>query len=125
MNTEKIAKGWALIAEGAMELSLAYEGLDSAAPKVAEPVARASTAGAEGSVSPPLLPSAPAPMNSALGVCPVHHVSWTVKAGGISKNGKPYRAFWKCAIRDDEGYCNEKPTKAWADSHPIPLEAVA
>jgi hypothetical protein len=65
------------------------------------------------------------PQNTALGACPVHRTGWTVKAGGISKNGKPYKAFWKCSGKTEDGYCNEKPTKAWADSHPIPLEVAA
>jgi hypothetical protein len=65
----------------------------------------------------------PAASGQPLGACPVHRVAWVVKDGGISKNGKPYPAFWKCKERDENGYCNEKPAKAWADSHPIPLHA--
>lgn len=127
MNTEKIAKGWALIAEGAMELSLAYEGLDSAA-KAVEPAARAGTAGVEGSVGPPLPPSAPASLQEThietrLSVCPVHGVPWVVKAAGVSKAGKRYSAFWKCAERDANGYCDQRPAAAWADAHPPAVAA--
>jgi hypothetical protein len=70
---------------------------------------------------PPAPASAP---QTALGMCPVHRVPWVVKDGGISKAGKPYPPFWKCKERDQNGYCDEKPTKAWADSHPIPVQAV-
>ena len=65
-------------------------------------------------------PAASAP----LGACPVHRVAWVVKDGGISKAGKPYPPFWKCKERDENGYCNEKPSKAWTDSHPIEVRAV-
>ena len=122
-DAERLARGWGLIAEGAMEISLAYSAIEPAgarAPAVPDSVPTAPAARAAGAA-----PPASAAPSSALGVCPVHHTAWTVKAGGISKNGKPYPAFWKCAIRDDQGYCDQKPTKAWADSHPIPLEAVA
>lgn len=68
----------------------------------------------------------PAANGIPLGACPVHRTAWTVKAGGISKNGKPYPAFYKCSGKNDDGtYCDQRPTKAWADSHPIPVEVVA
>lgn len=120
MNTEKIARGWALIAEGAMELSLAYESLDS-------PVARAGDAGAEGAKAPQpsSVPALKAQVDAGLGICPVHGTRWTVKEAGVSKAGKPFRAFWKCAERDDNGYCNEKPQRIWQDTHPIPEGAAA
>jgi hypothetical protein len=51
--------------------------------------------------------------------CPVHFKPWTVKEGGISKNGKPYSAFWKCNGKNQDGsYCSKKPTPAWVKSHP-------
>lgn len=59
-----------------------------------------------------------------LGRCPVHNVPWTVKPSGVSKAGKPYRAFWKCAERDGDTYCDQKPVKVWQDSHP-PRESAA
>jgi hypothetical protein len=93
---------------------------DSIDEAIEPDAARASVPAAEGSAPQPSAPAAP---NAALGVCPVHRTAWTVKDAGISKNGKPYRAFWKCSERDEDGYCNEKPTKAWADSHPIRLTA--
>jgi hypothetical protein len=64
-------------------------------------------------------PSAPAP-STALGVCPKHRVAWAVKEGGISKNGKPYKAFWKCNEKDasaERGYCQERPEPGWARTH--------
>jgi hypothetical protein len=64
--------------------------------------------------------TAPAPSGDALGLCPVHRTAWTVKAGGVSKAGKPYSAFWKCSGKNsDNTYCDQKPVKVWADSHPI------
>jgi hypothetical protein len=112
MSREAVAEALDKAAEALAEAALALRASDTPA--------RPGVPGA-GAV-PPVAP-APAP-NAALGVCPKHRTAWTVKAGGISKNGKPYPAFWKCSQRDADGYCNEKPTKAWADSHPIPLEEV-
>lgn len=65
------------------------------------------------------LPVAATPQTeTVLGRCPKHDLAWTVKPAGVSKTGKPYSAFWKCAGRDDDGFCNRKPVKAWADAHP-------
>lgn len=56
---------------------------------------------------------------AVLSECPVHFKPWTVKEGGISKNGKPYSAFWKCNGKNQDGsYCSKKPTPAWVKSHP-------
>lgn len=146
MNTEKIAKGWALIAEGAMELSLAYESIDS-------PVARAGATGTEGAKAFPPPSSVPVPsfdelppddfieqvervtggtvepplkpqVDAGLGKCPIHGKPWTIKAAGVGKKGA-YDAFWKCAEKDDDGYCTQKPQKIWRDTHPIPNGAAA
>lgn len=58
--------------------------------------------------------------DAALGVCPAHGTAWTVKAGGVSAAGKSYNAFWKCSGKNpDDTYCKLKPTKVWADTHPI------
>ena len=58
--------------------------------------------------------------DAALGVCPVHGTAWTVKAGGVSAAGKPYSSFYKCSGKmPDDTYCKQKPTKVWADTHPI------
>lgn len=126
MNTEKIARGWALIAEGAMELSLAYESIEPAAARAAvpdsvptAPVDRA--AGAPPSAALTLKPQ----VDAGLGICPIHGKRWTVKPAGVSKAGKPYSAFYKCAERDENGYCNEKPQRIWQDTHPIPEGAAA
>jgi hypothetical protein len=113
MTREDVASALDRAAEALAEAAHALRGSEPDA-------ARASVPAAEGSAPQPSAPAAP---NAALGVCPVHRTAWTVKDAGISKNGKPYRAFWKCSERDEDGYCNEKPTKAWADSHPIRLTA--
>ena len=64
--------------------------------------------------------AAPKPVqDAALGVCPVHGVAWTVKAGGVSKAGKSYSAFYRCAEKTGDAYCDQKPTKVWQDTHPI------
>lgn len=122
-DTARIARGWALIAEGAMEISLAFE----------QPAAGSAPRPAPAAFDDDLPPltdedaprAAEKPQNAALGVCPVHRTAWTVKAGGISKNGKPYKPFWKCSGKTDGAFCNEKPVKGWADSHPIPLDVAA
>ncbi len=87
--------------------------------------APAAVPGREGaSATPPPRSSAPAAPNTALSVCPTHRVAWTVKQGGISKAGRPYPPFWRCNEKDADGYCSQRPTKAWADSHPIELDEV-
>ena len=50
--------------------------------------------------------------------CPDHQRPWTVKEGGISKAGKPYKAFWKCNGTNPDGtYCNKKPDASWVRAH--------
>lgn len=46
--------------------------------------------------------------------CPMHHLAWVLKPGGVSKTtGKPYDAFWACPSQD-RPFCKEKPGQAWA-----------
>ena len=128
MNTERLARGWSLIAEGAQEIALAYESIQQPGSGAGVPPPARASAPADD--LPPLTdedaPRAAEPPSTALGACPAHRTAWTVKAGGISKNGKPYNAFWKCSGKNDDGtYCKEKPVKAWADSHPITLDVAA
>lgn len=53
-----------------------------------------------------------------LAECPVHFRAWTIKEGGISKNGQPYKAFWKCNGKNDDGsFCNKKPEAGWVKTH--------
>ena len=50
--------------------------------------------------------------------CPVHFTPWTVKEGGISKNGRVYKAFWKCNGKNPDGsYCDKKPDPSWVRAH--------
>jgi hypothetical protein len=140
-NVEHLARGWALIAEGAEYLSMAYASID---PPLARSGVPASLPAAvpEAGVPPPVSgpsfdelppeedfgPTEYAPsraesglhpqVEAGLGKCPVHGISWKIKEGGISKNGKPYKAFWKCSEKDGNTFCNEKPQKIWADTHP-------
>lgn len=126
IDTERLARGWGLIAEGAMEISLAYSAIESSAPvRADEPVARTGLAGAGEADSPQ---PAPVPVQeqyveSRLGVCPVHGVPWTVRPAGVSKAGRKYSAFWKCSERDANGFCDKKPVAAWADAHPPSVAA--
>lgn len=117
MSRERLADAFE---ELAASLTIAAERVAQVAHEMRAGPEQAGTAPARApQVAPAADPSTP------LGACPVHGVAWTVKAGGISKNGKPYPAFWKCAQRDGDVWCAKRPTKAWADSHPIPLEAAA
>lgn len=69
-------------------------------------------------------PSSPAPAqkpDTALGKCPKHGTPWRPKPAGTSKNGNPYPAFWSCPEKDESeqrGYCQQKPDRAWAKTHP-------
>jgi len=56
-----------------------------------------------------------------LSVCPNHGTPWSIKPAGVSKTtGKPYSAFYKCDGKNpDNSYCTKKPTREWADAHPI------
>lgn len=56
--------------------------------------------------------SAPVAQRSGPGDCPVHHVPFTWKEGGVSKNGKPYDGFWKCGEKNaDDSFCNQRPAR--------------
>jgi len=56
-----------------------------------------------------------------LSVCPNHGTPWSIKPAGVSKTtGKAYNAFYKCDGKNpDNSYCTKKPTREWADAHPI------
>lgn len=114
MSRERLAAAYEALAEAYGQVAHELRSNDSAPVRADVPAAGVSA------------PTAPAPadtqaahVNAALGVCPTHRTAWTVKQGGISKAGKPYSAFWKCSQKDADGYCPQKPVKAWTDSHPI------
>lgn len=148
IDAEKLARGWGLIAEGAMEISLAYSAIEPAGarPAVPDSVPTAPAAGAAGvppasaapttpsfdelppegfdvSATPALAPQ----VDAGLGKCPVHGKRWSIKPAGISPRTKePYDAFYRCAEKDEDGgYCKQKPQKIWRDTHPIPGAAAA
>ena len=136
MNTKRIAEAYEKIAEGYAALALAYGDIAQPAAGSAHPAPVATIDddlppltdadfGDPEAIERATPQAAEKPHNAALGMCPAHRTAWTIKAGGISKNGKPYKAFWKCSGKTEDGFCNEKPSKAWADSHPIPLEVAA
>jgi hypothetical protein len=117
MNRTAAANALNKIAEGIVELGLALEDIPRPVA-VDAPLPSFDELPPEGFDDGPR--SAPAPAGDALGLCPVHRTAWTVKAGGVSKAGKPYSAFWKCSGKNsDNTYCDQKPVKVWADSHPI------
>jgi hypothetical protein len=138
-DIDLLSRGWSLIAQGAEMVSLAY----SAASPQPQAAASGTRARVPSSAPPPddLPPLDEEPPDTttfayahelaekvggtvepdyALGRCPVHGKPWTTAKAGISKKtGKPYSAFWKCSEKDGDKFCNEKPIRAWADSHPI------
>jgi hypothetical protein len=117
MNRTAAANALNKIAEGIVELGLALEDIPRPVA-VDAPLPSFDELPPEGFDDAPR--SAPAPSGDPLGLCPVHRTAWTVKAGGVSKAGKPYQAFWKCSGKNsDNTYCDQKPVKVWADSHPI------
>jgi hypothetical protein len=117
MNRTAAANALNKIAEGIVELGLALEDIPRPVA-VDAPLPSFDELPPEGFDDAPR--SAPAAPQDALGLCPVHRTAWTVKAGGVSKAGKPYSAFWKCSGKNsDNTYCDQKPVKVWADSHPI------
>lgn len=60
----------------------------------------------------------PTEQDRVLSECPVHFKPWTIREGGVSKNGKPYSAFWKCSGKNADGsYCDKKPEKGWVKTH--------
>jgi len=111
---EEQAALFARLAEATAQVAHELRGIDS-------PVARTGVeSGAEGATArPPSPSSAPDPLSVVLSQCPDHQVAWTVKDGGIGRNGQPYPAFWRCNERTDGEYCKKRPTAAWAKSHPI------
>ena len=117
MNTQRIAKGWALIAEGAMELSLAYESIESPAP------VRAGEAGADQVVSPQpaSAPDLPRPAarepESAFTRCPAHNRPWDEgKYGKYCQAHSDDYPDWA----NDKGFCRVTPKSAgaWLAQHP-------
>lgn len=132
MNTKRIAHAYEKIAEGYAELALAYGDIDQPVAGLVPPSRPAPVddlpplTDEDAPFDPPAPRAVETPVQSALGACPAHRTAWTVKAGGISKNGKPYPPFWKCSGKNDDGtYCDLKPTPGWSKAHPIPLEVVA
>ena len=117
MTRERLANAFDAAAEALAQLALELRGTEPEAARASVPASPA--VGAAGTP----LPAAPDPLATVLSQCPDHQTAWTVKAGGISKNGKPYPAFWRCNERTDGEYCQKRPTEAWAKSHPIQMVA--
>jgi hypothetical protein len=132
MNRTAAANALNKIAEGIVELGLALEDIprpvavDAPLPSFDElpPVGWETYESGTGH-GVRAVETAPEPPGDALGLCPVHRTAWTVKAGGVSKAGKPYPAFWRCAGKDANGYCDKRPNLAWTNAHPISEGAAA
>jgi hypothetical protein len=130
MNRARVTRAYEKIAEGYAELALAFADEQPAAGAgVPSPAQVPAPVDFPDDLPPPTGWDEPGAAETAekapLGVCPTHRTAWTVKAGGISKNGKPYSAFWKCSAKDGDVFCKQKPTPGWAKAHPIPLDVAA
>jgi hypothetical protein len=113
-NRDKIANALREFGQAAYELADAL--LDQ--PATAAPEAGSAHPAPADDL--PDLPSEPAAKSrdQVFAECPVHFKPWTVKEGGISKAGKPYKAFWKCNGTNSDGtYCNKKPDASWVRAH--------
>jgi hypothetical protein len=55
--------------------------------------------------------------------CPDHDIPWSYKPAGTSRAGKPYAGFWSCKVRDENGWCQKKPSIKWIAEQPIPEAA--
>ena len=132
-NLEHLARGWALIAEGAQYLSMAYASIESGAEAVSPPPSSAPAPSFDelppegydtqfGSKPEPALNPQ---VEAGLGKCPLHGKPWSVKAAGVSRSGVPYDAFYKCDSKDGDEFCKQKPQKIWRDLHPLPTGAAA
>jgi hypothetical protein len=133
-NLDHLSRGWALIAEGAQYLSMAYASNDAGAEALPPPPSSAPVPSFDElpptGFDEPLDPLARGPalnpqVEAGLGKCPVHGKPWSVKAAGVSKAGAPYDAFYKCDSKDGDEFCKQKPQKIWRDLHPIPGAAAA
>lgn len=121
---EEQAATYARLADATAQIAHELRGIET-------PAARAGVdPAAEGAPVPSPAPSSAAAIplkpqvDAGLSICPIHGVPWTVKAAGVSKAGKRYNSFWKCAEKDQDGFCNEKPQPIWIDTHP-PVQAAA
>lgn len=57
--------------------------------------------------------------NAATSECPIHGKAWVLKPGGVSRaTGKEYAPFWSCGVKDNIGWCKEKPSKSWLEKNP-------
>lgn len=58
------------------------------------------------------LPAPSRPLAAGPGDCPVHHVPFTWKEGGVSKAGKAYDGFYKCGEKNaDQSFCTQRPPR--------------
>lgn len=121
MNTAKVAAALNTLSLGIAELAEALS--NGTAPVSAAPTALPPLADDD---FPPFAPVDYEPVgipatDPVLSVCPNHGTPWSIKPAGVSKTtGKPYSAFYKCDGKNpDNSYCTKKPTREWADAHPI------
>jgi hypothetical protein len=122
MSREEVASALDRAAEALAEAAHALRAIEPPAASAGVPDSLPAASAAGDVPAPAARPLQEQHVAAALGVCPVHRTAWTVKDAGVGKNGKPYKAFWKCSGKTDGVYCNEKPVKAWQDTHPITEE---
>ena len=122
MNPEVIAKAYRAIGQGYYEAAdVLLEAASAPEAVLARPVAVSEMPDFPPfEVGEPVYEAIPLPSDApGLGRCPSHGEPWSVKGAGVSKTGKAYTAFWKCDGKTDGVFCAKKPTRAWADAHPI------
>jgi hypothetical protein len=62
--------------------------------------------------APMTIPAPSRPLAAGPGDCPVHHVPFTWKEGGVSKAGKAYDGFYKCGEKNpDQSFCTQRPPR--------------
>jgi hypothetical protein len=115
MNTERIAKGWALIAEGAMELSLAYESIDTSAARADAAAGEGAKAAQPSSPAAPVasVAAAPPPAAEVINIteCPKHHVPFEAgQYGPYCKQATDDPAWGK--VKGDRMWCRITPKNA-------------
>jgi hypothetical protein len=52
-----------------------------------------------------------------------HGEAWQLKPGGISKmSGKAYGPFWAASHKTPDGWCKDKPSKAFLAANPTEVK---
>lgn len=129
MNPDTLAKAYRAIGQGYYEAADVLLEAAGQPQSLLERIEAAPVAPRAAQAAPDAMPEFPpseyedVPLPATapgLGRCPFHGLAWSVKAAGVSKAGKPYKSFYHCDGKEPDGsFCQRKPTKGWADAHPI------